>query len=119
REFHDPIIEKADDTELFRDRYEMSGRDDAAVGLLHAYQTFVDRGLAGHRVDDRLIGDANAFVVEGRNEFVGDVDVAKPRLFAFARRRIDDMTVTQSLLGSDERLLGARQRLVDARSMPG
>ena len=73
--------------------------------------------FTGHRRHNRLIGNANAALVQGGHKLVRHIHIVLTGLFAFARWRINDIAVTVHLLGDRQRFFRIGERLLDRLRM--
>ncbi len=112
RDLQGAAVDQADDAELLGRGHELAGGGDRAVLAPHAQQAFVFEHAAVAGMDDRLIGERQAVVVERGDDVVGDRHHAQAGAFALRRLLVGEEAVAAVRASAFERLLGAQHRFL-------
>ncbi len=108
--FEGEAVHQMHDAHLFGGGHEIARAENGAVGFDEAQQGFVMRDFARLGVDDGLIGELEALLLERLHHLVGDGHLAQPRRLALGRRLIDGKAVAAPLARALQGLLGAQHR---------
>ena len=108
RQLHHIAVDQPDEAELFGDRHEMRRGDHRAVGIGHAQQCLMHDDVAASRIDDRLIGELEAVLLEAGDDLGGAARIEVALRDAPRRRLEQDEAVGRQSLGLGQRLFGAR-----------
>lgn len=112
RHFEHAPVDEPDEAQLLAHRDEIARRRDLPVGPHHAQEAFVERRLPVPRLHDRLIGEHEAPLVEGRDDFFTEHQIALARRLTVGRCGIDVERVAPGRLGALQRFFAAQHRFL-------
>ncbi len=107
RELEHALVDKADEAHALRDLDEFRRGNQLTVRLNHAQEALILNHLAGLGVDDRLIGEREAPLVQRLDHLVGDRHHPSTEGFLMLGRLVKPERVAAAALGVFEGLLGA------------